>query len=190
MAATSLNGTFHVGTIWDTVINRLHALGFQSEIVAPRSLVMRSSTLCLSAVWRTYSYEIDVRFKHAIDHEEISLSDMMLAAHLGEGRPPAVFQAVDDERAVELVRQIAELLITHFRNIIEGDPNAWTSMLANVADQQFGEMNRSQSAPFRAEAADAWRAKDYETYVRCMGKITDELSESESARLEYARRKS
>jgi hypothetical protein len=99
-----------------------------------------------------------------------------------------MFQASSREAVQELVPKMAGLVRKYAGSFLSGDERAFNSAFEEGRRSSARYLKEMELGRARGKAEVAWHVKDYEEVVRLYEPFQEDLAESESMRLQYARK--
>jgi hypothetical protein len=100
------------------------------------------------------------------------------------------YAAIDKDQVKRRVRQVAELVEQHTGILLNGDPVIFEKLEKRAKEYALSYMRSIELYHIRENGDKAWHEKDYEEVERQYGAmLQSEMTGSEAAKLEYAKKK-
>ena len=165
--------------------------GFMIKMAENDSIVYESPTIILSMFHdRQRSYEISLGLRRKNNPlPSFSFEEIIRSQNVPEILWPSGYSARTLNQTDRLVERFSEIISSYGIPLIEGDERAWRK----ISDQRdkdcvsYAAANELRTAKQAANLA--WSNKDYEKVVKAYEIVRDLLNKSDTAKLNYSKKK-
>jgi len=168
----------------------LESVRFRLAKSEPGWVSYESHRASVDVIWDARSGELDAYVgllpRTGQSHETYSLADVRGV----DGVPESELRTpqVAEDRLGPFVQKLAADLRTHAQAALGGDPTYFRRLEAFRAAKSRAYMREMKLRQVRSEADKAWRDRKFDRIVSLYTSVEGDLTESESRKLDYARR--
>lgn len=136
----------------------------------------------------TRSYEINLDLGIQKQHPNLfSFDEFLRSRQVPLEEMPEGYQVKGDEAIDQLVFKMADLLQRYGSDLLHGNIKEWRCLSELRLKESLDYAKKHELNHVKAEAESAWKAKEYERFIRILSPWQEHLSSSDLMRLEYAK---